>query len=317
MAQLLRRTIPRLWRGPSMRYRSDEYKYFRSREEPEPGRFTRNTKIVVGLAAVGGLYVAVHLEKTPVSNRTRFISIGQQSEEQLGEQAFQETLAQYDGKLYASSHPVARRVERIAKQLIAHTPLQDQAWTFHVVQAPELNCFVLPGRHVFVFDGILPILDTDDALAAVLGHEIAHLYARHAAERMSLRYVMMGLAMLVSFSGIDISPLIRDVVLSVGLELPFSRRMESEADYIGLHLMSECCYDPTAAADVFARMEEAQKGRSPPKYLSTHPPNPVRIAQIHKWLPEMMAVRDRHCEDLDSFNRFSSKQRDVKHRWNS
>eukprot|EP00048_Salpingoeca_helianthica_P018531 m.242248 g.242248 ORF g.242248 m.242248 type:complete len:315 (+) comp25425_c0_seq1:99-1043(+) len=314
MAQFARRVLPRLWpRRQAVRFHS-EVRRFKS-VEPESFTKTPLFYMTVGTVGVAGLYVATHLERTPISERLRFMSMSNEAEEALGEESFQQVMAQYQDNLYPAYHPVTRRVERIASQIIEKTPLRSQQWTFHVVRSPELNCFVLPGRHVFVFEGILPILDTDDAMAAVLGHEIAHLYARHAAERMSLRYVVVGLAVLISLSGIDISPFFRNLMLQVGLELPFSRKMESEADYIGLHLMSECCFNPAAAAGVFEKMEEAQKGRKVPQYLSTHPANPQRVKQLKEWLPEMKAVRWKNdCGEAEAFEKHLAGAYNVRYR---
>lgn len=138
------------------------------------------------------------------------------------------------------------------------------------------NAFVLPGGKVFVFSGILPLARTDSALAAVLGHEIAHNVADHVGERMSAaigtNIVLYSAMALVGFLGFG--PLLMHWVGSRFLDIafgnPMSRLQESEADYIGLMMMSEACYDPTEAVSFWQRMEAA-KGEEVPEWISTHP----------------------------------------------
>jgi predicted Zn-dependent protease len=144
------------------------------------------------------------------------------------------------------------------------------------------NAFVTPGGHLFVFSGIIRVCRTTDALAAVLGHEIAHNTASHAAERMSsavaanltsgclffLAGAARGLAFLAvwTLSG-------GRYLQSLLYELPMGRRMETEADFIGLMMMAEACFDPRAAIGFWERMESLgrQGGPEMPEMLSTHP----------------------------------------------
>lgn len=140
----------------------------------------------------------------------------------------------------------------------------------------EKNAFVIPGGKVFVFAGILSIAKTDDGLAAILGHEIAHSIANHAGESMSRRAVLMvplqWLLYFLDSSGYTagLGQLLGSLALEFGLNLPASRNQESEADFIGLMMMAKSCYDPKAAVGVWERMQEAEKG-SVPEWLSTHP----------------------------------------------
>ncbi len=138
------------------------------------------------------------------------------------------------------------------------------------------NAFVLPGGKVFVFSGILPLARNDSALAAVLGHEIAHNVADHVGERMSqaigTNILLYSVVVLLGVFGLG--PLLAHYAGSKALEIafgnPMSRLQESEADYIGLMMMAQACYDPQEAAAFWARMEAASSGE-PPEWLSTHP----------------------------------------------
>ena len=163
----------------------------------------------------------------------------------------------------------------------------------------ELNAFVIPGGKVFVYTGILKVAQTDDGLAAILGHEIAHNLARHSAERMSstvyiepLRWAFILVDAAIGGNG-QLGRILGDLALGFGVERPASRVQESEADYIGLLLMAKSCYDPEAAVKMWQRMEIAQKaaGQSVPEWFSTHPSNENRIKKLQEWLPKAEEAR--------------------------
>lgn len=136
---------------------------------------------------------------------------------------------------------------------------------------------------MFVYTGILPIAKTDDGLAAILGHEIAHNVARHSAEAMSQNLIFVGplrlLLIALDYSGytMGLARVLGDMVMGLGVVRPASRKQESEADYIGLMIMAKACYDPNAAVGVWERMEQAEKAQVP-EWLSTHPS--VRFPEI-------------------------------------
>lgn len=169
--------------------------------------------------------------------------------------------------------------------------------------AETANAFVLPGGKVFVHSGILNVCRSEDALAAVLGHEVAHNTASHAAERLSTYWVGMltggslfflagaapGLALFGIWSFVG-GFYLQDLLFN----LPMGRQQESEADYIGLMMMAEACYDPQAAMVFWKRMEKMaqQGGQQVPEMLSTHPSNEHRIAKIALWMPEAIKKRE-------------------------
>ncbi|KAI9736492.1 MAG: hypothetical protein M1818_006002 [Claussenomyces sp. TS43310] len=162
----------------------------------------------------------------------------------------------------------------------------------NMTNADMANAFVLPGGKVFVYSGILPICGGDDGLAAVLGHEIAHNLATHACEAMSRNLLFQPLVWIADLADIYLTSgqptglgrWLGSLGLELGIMRPGSRAQESEADYIGLMLMAQSCYDPAAAVGLWRRMERAQKG-APPEWISTHPSNENRIARITQWLP--------------------------------
>lgn len=158
---------------------------------------------------------------------------------------------------------------------------------------------MLPGGKVFVFSGILKICRNEDSVAAVLGHEIAHNVASHAAERLSLvstGYLTGGCIFFLSgiWTGLTLFggwALLGGYYLQeLLLFLPADRKQEHEADCIGLMMMAEACYDPKAAVGFWERMEAMSKagGQEVPEMLSTHPSNEHRIANIQHWMPKAL-----------------------------
>ena len=152
----------------------------------------------------------------------------------------------------------------------------------------QVNAFALPGGKVAVYTGILPVTKDENGLAAVLGHEIGHVVARHGGERMSQQMGVnavggdLGRALFQESAGRpEREPPCSAPGASVGVLLPWGRAQESEADHLGLILMAKAGYDPHAARDLWVRMANLSKGSGkPPEFLSTHPSEATRITQI-------------------------------------
>lgn len=170
-------------------------------------------------------------------------------------------------------------------------------WEVRVIDDPHtMNAFVLPGGKVFVHSGILRATRNEAGLAAVLGHEIAHNMASHVGERMSgaiginiLLYSLYFLAYMVP-GGMLLVHSLGGNLMDILFSMPMSRMQETEADYIGLMIMAEACYDPREAVGFWRRMEAAarSRGEDVPELLSTHPSNQSRIEKVESWLPEAM-----------------------------
>ncbi|KAJ3043378.1 hypothetical protein HDV00_005076 [Rhizophlyctis rosea] len=213
-------------------------------------------------------------------------------------EAEQDMSQQFGRQIVPDAHPVAQFVQRVANRIIRVSGLGGLKWEVHVIDNDEKNAFVLPGGKIFVFTGILPIVGDEDGLAAVLGHEIAHQVARHSAEKLSWAQFLL-LGQIVASLFMDVSFFFNRLLLEFGVMMPFSRRCETEADYI------------EAAVRVWQRMKDAERN-APPQYLSTHPSNETRIQKVKEWLPEAEMVREnsdcRQTSDLyhafgDKFNR--------------
>jgi predicted Zn-dependent protease len=154
------------------------------------------------------------------------------------------------------------------------------------------NAWCMPGGKMAVYSGILDIANNNNALAALMGHEIAHAVARHGSERASQGVLLdigtMALEKLVlgqTLSG-D-SKRLYEYFANFGLMLPFSRSHETEADYLGLVFMHIAGYEMEEAIGMWERMNKDGSSSQPPEFLSTHPSNKTRIENIKKWIPEV------------------------------
>jgi predicted Zn-dependent protease len=186
-------------------------------------------------------------------------------------------------------------VEIYFKQQNLSKELNGYEWEFNLIESPEANAWCMPGGKVVVYSGILPITQNQTGLAVVMGHEIAHAIAQHGAERMSqgLMQQLGGIALSVAIQNEpqttqNIFMTAYGLGSTVGVILPFSRTQESEADRLGLIFMAMAGYNPNAALDFWTRMSQSKTGGSPPEFLSTHPSDQTRIANLKKYMPEAM-----------------------------
>jgi metalloendopeptidase OMA1, mitochondrial len=245
------------------------------------------------IAGIGGValgFYVYNLEEVPVSGRRRFNVVSPETEQQLGMAMYEQTKREFGRQIMSPHSREHRQVQRVLDRLVPHSGLENEKWEIHVIDDDMKNAFVIPGGKVFVFRGILDICEGDDGLAAVLGHEIAHNVAHHAAERSSRAFPLLFVG-LVGFLVFGVDPGITNLLTNVIFAWPGSRKEEAEADYIGLLMMAESCYDPQAAVGLWARMEKAEQG-APPQFLSTHPSSHNRMEQIRDWLPQAEVKRE-------------------------
>ncbi|KAL6716913.1 metalloendopeptidase [Lecanora helva] len=238
--------------------------------------------VFVGLGC-GVLYY--NLERVPVTGRLRFNCISPYWEEQLAGQQDQMILSEHRGQILSSSHPYSKMVNRVLQRLIPASGQESLKWEVHVINDPHVkNAFVMPGGKVFVFSGIIDICDSEDGLAAILGHEIAHQQAHHMSEKISKMVFLIPIIFSLWYF-LDVSGYTSQYLLDLLISRPGSRKMESEADYLGLLMMSQACYDPDAAVKLWQIMKN-QEQYAPPQFLSTHPASENRVTRIQGWLPE-------------------------------
>ena len=164
-------------------------------------------------------------------------------------------------------------------------------WEFILVDDDETkNAWCMPGGKIAFYSGILPIAKNEDGIASIMGHEIAHAVARHSAERASRAILMdAGTYALERFVlGTNISGYSRQLygqIRQLGLELPFNRNQESEADYLGLIFMSLAGYNTEESYQVWERMKKSKDGPGPAEFWSTHPSPDNRIKKLKEWIP--------------------------------
>lgn len=234
----------------------------------------------------------------PVTGRKGLNLVSADQEVQLGITSFD----QLKKETPISRDPAANAlVQRVGKQIakVASADMPNAQWEFVVFDSKEANAFCLPGGKVGVYTGILPITKTDAGLATVLGHEVAHAVAHHGAERMSHQMLLQGGSEIAGsalgatdskWQGLAMAAF--GLGAKVGIELPFDRKQESEADEVGLVYMARAGYDPHEAVAFWQRFMEynnQQGGASTPTFLRTHPLDAVRIKQLQDWMPRAEA----------------------------
>ena len=172
-------------------------------------------------------------------------------------------------------------------------PTDNFQWEFVLVDDDQTkNAWCMPGGKIAVYSGILPIANNNDGLASILGHEIAHAVARHSAERAS-RAILMDAStyaferLVLGTSMTGYSRELYGQMRQLGLELPFSRSQESEADYLGLVFMNLAGYNIKESYLVWERMQEAKGGKGRAEFFSTHPSPKNRITKLKKWIPQV------------------------------
>lgn len=239
---------------------------------------------VVGLA-VGLLFAC---QTVPVTGRKQLILLSAGEENRMGITAYDEILKE---ERLSQDPQINAMVTRVGKRIAAVADRGDFAWEFRVVEKDTANAFALPGGKVAVYTGILKYTRTETGLAVVMGHEVAHALARHGGERVSRSMIsQIGLAAVQAGLSSNNPVILQGIGLAygVGVELPFGRSQESEADHIGLVLMAKAGYDPREAVPFWQRMAAGKKGQGPPEFLSTHPSGTRRIAQLKQWMPEAL-----------------------------
>ena len=168
--------------------------------------------------------------------------------------------------------------------------LKDYKWEYNLVDDENINAWAMPGGKIVFYTGILPITQTERGVAVVMGHEVAHALADHGAQRMSAGTLQQitAVAANVAIQNEQTRNTFNQaygIGTSVGIMLPFSRSHETEADRIGLQIMAIAGYDPAEGAELWKRMKAKSGGEAPPEFMSTHPSNDTRIANLTEWAP--------------------------------
>ena len=174
--------------------------------------------------------------------------------------------------------------------------LNGYQWEYKLIENKEVNAWCMPGGKIVVYSGILPVAKDDAGLATVMGHEVSHALANHGAQRMSATQLQelgaVGVALATGNKTAEQQKMWQQyygIGSEVGVMLPFSRSHESEADKIGLTLMAIAGYNPELAISFWERMSSSSSGNKPPEFLSTHPADATRIANLRRLIPEAKA----------------------------
>ncbi|UCD53584.1 MAG: M48 family metallopeptidase [Phycisphaerales bacterium] len=191
---------------------------------------------------------------------------------------------------------IRKAVDEYCQQYCDEDPFEGYEWEFNLVQDDAVNAFAMPGGKVVVYTGLLPVAENEAGLAVVMGHEIAHVFADHGAERMSQSLLMQGGQIALSELLKEKPEETRNLFITsyglgaqIGVMLPFSRLHENEADRLGLIFMAMAGYDPHVAVTFWQRMAAKSEGSSqPPEILSTHPVYDTRIQNIKDLMSEAM-----------------------------
>lgn len=255
-----------------------------------------------GLPLLAGLLLLSGCYTNPVTGRHSLVLISQGEEVKLGAQSFQQIRQREKEAADAGANA---RVQRVGQRIAAVVgdALPGARWEFVVFDAKELNAFALPGGKVGVYTGLLQLAESDAELATVMGHEIGHVIARHGAERMSEAIVIagIGIAGAAAVEANSQDPRMRDLfTLAYGggttllRVLPHSRANETEADRMGMLYAARAGYDPRGAVSFWrkmaARKQAAAQGPRMPAFLSTHPADERRIADLEAFLPTVLPV---------------------------
>ena len=205
-----------------------------------------------------------------------------------------------DGKEIKEIREIGKKIENSISEYFYQSNLKDPTsnfqWEYILIDNKKMkNAWCMPGGKIAVYTGILDVTKNTNGLAAVMGHEIAHAVAKHSVERAS-RGVLINTTVQITdvLTGGKLSNVNRTtgmdtvgMISQLGLMNPFTRKQESEADYLGLIFSSLSGFDIRETIKLWERMKEANKGKEPPEFFSTHPSSANRIKQINEWISEV------------------------------
>ncbi len=220
-----------------------------------------------------------------------------QYRETLAEAAKQQALAPADNAQLKRLREIAQKIIPFANEW--NPRVSQWKWEINLIGSNQINAYCMPGGKIVFYTGIIKTLNlSDDEIAVVMGHEMAHALREHARERMGKSTATQGLARLgglLASSWLGIDPNLADAVAQGGanlLNLKFGREDESEADLVGMELAARAGFDPRAGVTLWQKMAAANKG-APPQWLSTHPSSSSRISDMEASLPQVMPLYER------------------------
>jgi Zn-dependent protease with chaperone function len=232
--------------------------------------------------------------------RSQFMMISAAQIERISASSFdQQAKAAQKKNILITSGPQYERLKTIANRLIPQTAVfRDDThswnWGLQLIDSPLVNATCAPGGRITFYSGIINKLNlTDDEIAAIMGHEIAHAVREHGREQVSqalAQNVFSNVALATAGPGSAKSIDAANQIMQYVLVLPNSRQNEKEADAIGLEIAARGGYDPRAAITLWEKMSKESKGKNPPEFLSTHPSNQNRIKELAALMPRVMPL---------------------------
>lgn len=225
--------------------------------------------------------------------RSQLMLISSEAINAQAAKGFQQLTADAQSKKKLNTNPVmTQRVRRIGQDLIAHVDVfrpdaKQWAWEINVFESDEINAFCAPGGKIGVYTGIVNKLQlTDDEIAAVMGHEIAHALREHSREQASQKTISSLITSTVA-AATGMPGELMDAGSQMLVHLPNSRSMELESDVIGLELMARAGYDPRNASSIWKKMQQVNGNKGGASFLSTHPAGNQRIAELDAYVPKV------------------------------
>ena len=279
-------------------------------EKARVNEYVRERRETILLFCLGGLglficYVAMHMEEAPITGRKRFIWV---SDEDLAAVSATEFLAEMndyvnEGLVVGPTHPAYKMIRDVVERLLVanqYKEVQEINWRLFVVAKDEANAKTFPTGEIVVFTGLLKRLKNLDELAVILGHEISHAVLRHSQERLSVASLidtlfLFPLAMIWFIAPFDsIAFLFHSLskhLVRMAFHLPYSRKLETEADVIGLFFASRACYNPSAGPHLWSHFDDSSpEEQRIAQYRSTHPASEQRTKVLNGMLPKAISL---------------------------
>jgi predicted Zn-dependent protease len=258
--------------------------------------------ITIGLASI--TLAMASCSTVPLTGRSRLSLIDDSQLQQEAAIGYAQLLSDPKTKVVSTNSIQTQMVKRVGSKIAAAVTkymnangygdqIASYKWEFNLIESPEINAWCMPGGKVAIYTGILPVTKDEAGLATVMGHEVAHAIAQHSAERASqMTLAQVGSAAVGGVAGNSKYANYINAAYGIGGQLTilsYGRKQELEADKMGLSFMAMAGYNPSTAVGFWQRMAQASSASAkPPAFLSTHPTDESRIAQIQRDLPEAM-----------------------------
>lgn len=257
---------------------------------------------IFGMFGAGAGFYAYHLEEAPFSRRRRLMVIDREKMKEIGDYLFSIDMELYGDKILPANSAEHKRVHAVASRLLEANlceEAKDINWTITILDDPIINAFVMPSGQIVVFTGMLELMKTDDMLAAILGHEMAHAIMGHMAENASreqfINFFSMIIVTLVWFILPDVTAFftqwLEKMLFDVFMKLPYSRKLEAEADVVGLMFASRACYDIRESSVIWEALAKVEGETQQIEWLSTHPAHETRAAYLESIIPDFIEYR--------------------------